>query len=232
MKLNDNWTKVTPLSRAIAMSLMVLLPFGGFFAGQKYQTGKITKITDDVRKFDSIDVKVISRDNDLTIIDSGKEMPIVKLTETGRFGTYYKLITARNEMNNSNQTCEETVYLQKNNGALRKVYSGNGCEFIWAEPEFLDHPWEAFFINHTGDGGHIVLYDFNGEKIDFEDNQKIMDGWNVYRVETDGRSGDPPTFKLKLFLERELGSKFASIIVDLDNKKVVEGSFKKEVIVD
>ena len=40
MKLPNSWTKVTTLSKILAMALFVLLPFVGFYLGTKYQQAK------------------------------------------------------------------------------------------------------------------------------------------------------------------------------------------------
>jgi hypothetical protein len=225
MDFKKYFTTITPLSKSLAMVMMVLLPFGGFYLGTKYNETE-TMLADSSEPIQNVGitgVNLVTVDNEININDNGRVLPLVKLAETNRNGNEYRLYLVSKTIieEDIGPDCNEAVYFQKNNERLKKIYEGGGCEFIWAEPDFLENPLDLFQINHTGDGGFIVLYNLEGQKVSFSDEKKILEGWAIYKTELVGRNGDPATMRVKLFMYKDLGAKNATVLVDVDNFKVL-----------
>lgn len=173
---------------------------------------------------------LIINGNRVEIGDGKTVMPVVKMVSEFINPDEYKLyIVRKSETTGDNQpNCNEAVYLQKGINALKKITTGNSCEFSYfADVAFISNEAKIFYVQVGGDGSAITLYDTDGAEIKFADDKKILSGWVLGSIDGYGWDWSYKTKIATLHLWKELGAKNAIVLVDMDKSKIIPETFKE-----
>lgn len=174
--------------------------------------------------------KLIIKNNVLEIDDGKIVMPVLKMVISRHFDDEYRLYMAINA-SFTDFLCEDVVYLQRGNGVLLKVYSGD-CDGMVSVSDvgFFSNESDLFFIK-MGSGGEslIITYDFSGYEIKFTDEKKILADWSIRSIEKFGWEPEYKSHIATFYLSKDFGPdlKYANVKVDMDKLKVIPETFKE-----
>ncbi|HPJ16668.1 MAG TPA: hypothetical protein PK639_00375 [Candidatus Woesebacteria bacterium] len=233
MQLPQSFTTVTRLLKIIIILLFVTLPFVGFYFGTRYV--KVTSVVPVNEK----SISFVTLGNRVGISDSGKIRPIEKIVRSSPFngeiyGLYWTQSTEMVDNGSSEQPyCSERVYLQKEDGELRRVFEGESCEFggVADLGFYTGHELPLFYITYGGEGSEITLYNLeDGKKVVLKDEKKLLDDWAVFYIDETKIGNWYPGYgdkTVKFYLDRMLGSENATVLVDLKEFKILPETFKR-----
>lgn len=243
------------IKTALTIGLMGLLSLGGFWVGMRYQKattvlpksidenltveqkqdmGTVTKLptnteSKNISQTSNISEHFLIEDGVMKIWDNGIVRTIVDM-ETFYDQVIYRVFVARkNEPTVGTPDCSEGLYIQKENMPLIRAKVEDGCEATWIGKVrfFSDRAIPFFQIAYGGEGAGIEFFDFEGKKVSFMDEEKVLDKWTIGEV-IEHEWQEKYDQKLATFkLSRALGSENGVVAVDLVSRKVINSSFKQ-----